>query len=111
MTGPDPVRSAPPAAPRPPPPLVLWMVGAAGVLAAVGVVVLATAAGLEQPGLRAGLVDWVSLPYVLSGLVAWHRRPESRFGPLLIVAGFALALTTLQWASERCRTPSAGCST
>jgi signal transduction histidine kinase len=56
-----------------------------------------TAQDLSQPGLRAALVDWVSLPYVLSGLVAWRRRPESRFGPLLIVAGFALTLTTLQW--------------
>jgi signal transduction histidine kinase len=98
MTGPDPVRSAPLAVPRPPPALVLWMVGAAGVLTAVGVIALATGSGIEQPGLRAGLVVWVSLPYVLGGLVAWHRRPESRFGPLLIVAGFALPLTTLQWA-------------
>src|SRR3954451_20447174 len=99
MTGPDPVGSTARGAARPPPAIVLWAVGLAGVVTASGVVWLAIAAeDLEQPGLRAALLDWVSLPYILSGLVAWHRRPESRFGPLLIIAGFALALTTLQWA-------------
>jgi signal transduction histidine kinase len=99
MSGPDPVRSAAPGVARPPPAAVLWGVGMAGVLTAAGVVGLAmTGEDLEQPGLRAALLDWVSLPYILSGLIAWRRRPESRFGPLLIVAGFALALTTLQWA-------------
>ena len=48
----------------------LWAVGLLGVGAAVGVVALAvTSEGLTQPYLRAGLVVWVSLPYVLSGVV------------------------------------------
>jgi signal transduction histidine kinase len=96
MTGPDP--AGPAVGTRPPPAVVLWAVGVAGVLVSAGVVALAFAADIENPLTRAALVDWVSLPYILSGLVAWRRRPESRFGPLLIVAGFALALTTLQWA-------------
>ena len=26
------------------------------------------------------LLDWVTVPYILAGLVAWLRRPESRRG-------------------------------
>src|SRR4051795_7307487 len=100
MTAADSVRPLGVRTPRPPPVIALRAIGAAAVLVATGVVLLATISeGLEQPYLRAGLIVLVSLPYVLSGMVAWRRRPESSFGPLLIVAGFALALTTLQWAS------------
>ena len=39
--------------------------------------------------IHAGLPHaWLILPYVLCGLFAWHRKP-SRFGPLVIYAGFA----------------------
>jgi signal transduction histidine kinase len=92
------IPAAPSTAPQPAA-ASLWVISVAGIAAAVGVVLLAaTSEGLEQPYLRAGMLVWVSLPYVLSGVIAWRRRPESRFGPLLILAGFALALTTLQWA-------------
>jgi len=37
---------------------------------------------------------------VLCGLIAWWRRPESRFGPLLIAAGFAPALSRLAQADN-----------
>ncbi|HYJ74836.1 MAG TPA: histidine kinase [Kineosporiaceae bacterium] len=100
MTGAGAVGSAGAPA-RPPPAIVLWALGVAAVLTAAGVLALALASeGVEQPILRAALLDWVSLPYIVSGLVAWRRRPESRFGPLMIVAGFALTLTTLQWAQS-----------
>jgi hypothetical protein len=35
------------------------------------------------------LAVWVTLSYVFGGLFAWRRRPDSRFGPLMIAAGFA----------------------
>jgi signal transduction histidine kinase len=54
---------------------------------------------LEEPGVRAALVDWVVLPYVLAGVIAWWRRPQSRFGPLMVAAGFAMFLSALQWAN------------
>ena len=38
--------------------------------------------------------------YVLCGLVAWSRRPASRFGPLMIAAGFANFLSTLSWTTN-----------
>jgi signal transduction histidine kinase len=47
---------------------------------------------------QAGLLDWIVLPYILAGVVAWWRRPESRFGPLMIAAGFGMFLSSLQWA-------------
>ena len=28
-----------------------------------------------------GLLDWITVPYILAGAVAWLRRPESRLGP------------------------------
>src|SRR5439155_18716793 len=40
------------------------------------------------------------LPYILGGVVAWWRRPQSRLGPLMVAAGFATFLSTLQWTSS-----------
>jgi signal transduction histidine kinase len=74
----------------------------AGALAAVGVVLFAHSTGdLDRAGLRAAMVDWIIVGYVVAGLIAWRRRRESRFGLLLIAAGFAMAATTLQWSSNR----------
>lgn len=42
---------------------------------------------LGEPLLIAALTAWVTLSYVVCGLVAWWRRPANRFGPLLIIAG------------------------
>jgi hypothetical protein len=55
---------------------------------------------LDHPGIQGALLGWITLSYVLSGLIAWSRRPESRFGPLMIAAGFATFLTTLYWSSQ-----------
>jgi hypothetical protein len=50
--------------------------------------------------LIAALTAWVTLSYVVCGLVAWWRRPANRFGPLLIIAGFVNFLSTLVWSSR-----------
>jgi hypothetical protein len=52
-----------------------------------------------DPGLQAALLDWILLAFIVSGLVAWWRRPENRFGPLMIAAGLALCLSCLQSAN------------
>jgi hypothetical protein len=84
-----------------PKPAVLWAIAAAGVAAAAGAVVLAvTSDHVDEPGLQGALMDWVGLPYVLSGLIAWWRRPASRFGPLMVIAGFVVFTGTLQWTSS-----------
>jgi signal transduction histidine kinase len=77
----------------------LWGTGAAGLLACSAAVALAlTSPDLSRPAARSVLVCWTTLPYLASGLVAWHRRPASRFGPLMVAAGFATCASSLQWA-------------
>jgi signal transduction histidine kinase len=44
------------------------------------------------------LLQWLGLPYVFAGLVAWWRRPDSRLGPLMIACGLVAQLTALQFA-------------
>ena len=51
--------------------------------------------GGPEPGLQAALLAWITVTYVGSGLVAWRRRPGSRLGPLMIVAGFLTSLSAL----------------
>jgi len=73
----------------------------AGLAAAAGSVVLAVSSDhVAEPGLQAALMDWITLPYIAGGLVAWWRRPESRLGPLMVAAGFAIFLSTLGWANH-----------
>jgi signal transduction histidine kinase len=43
---------------------------------------------------------WISVSYVLCGLVAWWRRPVSRFGPLMIAVGFGSLLSNVGWAND-----------
>jgi signal transduction histidine kinase len=86
--------------PRAPKFALLWAIAFAGCAAAATSVALAfTNEGLSEPGLRAALTDWITLPYILGGVIAWWRRPGSHFGPLLIAAGFATFLSSLQWAT------------
>jgi signal transduction histidine kinase len=84
-------------APRAP---VLWAIALAACAAAACSFALAFASDhVAEPGLQAVLIDWITLPYVLGGLIAWWRRPDSRFGPLMVAAGFATFLSSLQWAN------------
>jgi signal transduction histidine kinase len=79
---------------------MLWAIAFAGGAAAASTIVLALASEqVPEPTARAIVVDWVVLTYVVAGLVAWWRRPESRFGALMVAAGFAAFLSHLSWAS------------
>ncbi|HST65787.1 MAG TPA: histidine kinase [Mycobacteriales bacterium] len=83
----------------PPAPAVLWAVGLAAAVATAGTVLLASATPeLYQRELRVVLLAWTSLPFIGAGMIAWRHRPDSRFGPLLIVAGLVTPISTLQWA-------------
>ena len=39
--------------------------------------------------MQVALLEWISMPYIVAGLVAWWRRPDSRLGVLMIAGGFA----------------------
>ena len=54
---------------------------------------------LDQPGLRAFLIGWIVIPYVVSGILAWWRRPASRLGPLMVPRASSMA-------SPRCSGPT-----
>src|SRR5829696_5159083 len=67
----------------------------------IGSLILALASEqLDLPGLRAFLIGWIVIPYVVSGMVAWWRRPASRLGPLMVATGFGMAITPLQWSDQ-----------
>jgi signal transduction histidine kinase len=84
-----------------PKPALLWSLGVVAVAACAGIAVLgALNEELYQPALRVLLVSWVSVPFIFAGIVAWRRRPDSSFGPLLILAGFVTQLSVLQWTSQ-----------
>jgi signal transduction histidine kinase len=79
---------------------VLWAVALFGLAAAAASFVLAlTSDHVREPGLQAALMSWVTLPYILGGLVAWWRRPDSRFGILMVAAGFTMFLSNLAWTN------------
>jgi signal transduction histidine kinase len=83
-----------------PGPVVLWAIALAGCAAAAATMALAlTSDHVAEPGLQAALMDWITLPYVVAGLIAWWRRPDSRFGPLMVAAGFTMFASTLAWAN------------
>ena len=80
--------------------MVLWALALTGIAASAVTVGLAFGSDqVDEPGIRSALLVWVALPYVLAGLVAWWRRPESRFGPLMVIAGFTIILSGLQWSN------------
>jgi signal transduction histidine kinase len=80
----------------PPRGYVVLVLALAGCIAAVGSYKLSLAGEFGPlPHLHAALVSWIVLAYVGCGLIAWSRSPESRFGPLMVVAGFVPALSRL----------------
>src|SRR3712207_20873 len=89
---------------RPPRAALLWAVAVAGAAAAATSLALALThpeIGVElgEPLVVALLNDFITVSYVLCGLVAWSRRPGSRFGPLMLAAGFVNFLTSLSWST------------
>jgi signal transduction histidine kinase len=85
----------------PPAPALLWAVAAAGI-AAIGVctALALNSDHLTERGVQALMMDWVVFGYVFAGLIAWWRRPASRFGLLMITAGFVLFLSGLSSANS-----------
>ncbi len=80
---------------------MLCAIAVAGVVAAGIAVELALASDqLAEPSVRVALSDWVIVSYVLAGVIAWWRRPDSRLGPLMVAAGFATFAGFLAFANS-----------
>jgi signal transduction histidine kinase len=89
---------APPAGPhagRSPNPWVLAAIAALGCAAPIRSIGIALASD-NVDLVQVGLLDWVTVPFILAGLVAWLRRPDSRLGLLMIGGGCAAGLSALQ---------------
>ena len=85
---------------RAPPRQVLWVIAILGLAGGGASFALAlTSDHVREPALQAALMNWVALPYVLGGLLAWWRRPDSRFGVLMVLAGFTIFLSNLAWTN------------
>jgi signal transduction histidine kinase len=76
-------------------PFALWVIALAGVAAAAASFTITSDIDEQAPLADAALVAWITLSYVLCGLIAWSRRPDSAFGPLMVVAGFGPLLSRL----------------
>ena len=86
---------------RRPSPGLLCLIALGG--SAVGTATFLLAFGSDHvldPGLQASLYGLIEVPYILGGVIAWWRRPDSRFGPLMIAAGYTAFLANLQWANS-----------
>jgi signal transduction histidine kinase len=59
----------------------------------------ALAAGSPDPA-KVFLMEWVAVPYVTAGVIAWWRRPASRLGPLMVAGGLASAFSGWQLAES-----------
>jgi signal transduction histidine kinase len=75
-----------------------WLLGA---MAVVGCAAPVRSIGLALTSddvdlVQVALLDWITVPFILAGLVAWVRRPESRLGLLMIGGGCASGLSALQ---------------
>jgi signal transduction histidine kinase len=57
----------------------------------------ALSAGSPDPA-QVFLMEWVAVPYVTAGVIAWWRRPASRLGPLMVAGGLASAFSGWQLA-------------
>jgi signal transduction histidine kinase len=77
------------------------------VLTTIGALLLAALGLIVELGVRAGvstvhvaIICWLVVTYSVSGLVAWRCRPGNRFGPLMVLTGFAALASSLIWAGE-----------
>jgi signal transduction histidine kinase len=90
---------------RPPNPLVVGSIAVAGVAAGgssfeFALTNEAIGSDVGEPLVIATLWDWMTLTYLLGGLVAWRCRPASRLGLLMIAAGFVCFLDSLTWTTS-----------
>ena len=79
----------------------LSALGSAGLVLTVVAAAIAGTSDLPENPTAAAIARglMVAVPIAV-GLYAWQRRPDERFGPLLVAAGFGWFLTTLAESSD-----------
>ena len=74
----------------------LSALGSAGLVCTVVAAAIAATSDLPTNPTAAAIARALMVAVPISvGLYAWHRRPDERFGPVLVAAGFGWFLTTL----------------
>jgi signal transduction histidine kinase len=74
---------------------------AATLAIAAGAASLGFAMAADSPDpVQVFLMEWVAVPYVAAGVIAWWRRPGSRLGPLMVAGGLASAFSGWQLAES-----------
>jgi signal transduction histidine kinase len=74
------------------------VIGAAGL--AVAALTITLGIRNDVPTIQIALLVWISVPYILAGLVAWWLRPDSRLGKLMVVGGFVTGISALQFSAH-----------
>jgi drug/metabolite transporter (DMT)-like permease len=67
---------------------------------AAGVALTLTSDHEEHPGFTIALALFVSMSFVLAGLIGWTRRPTNRTGALMVAVGFGILATSLYEAND-----------
>ena len=66
---------------------------------AVAVALTLTSDHEEHPGFTIALALFVSMSFVIAGLIGWTRRPTNRTGMLMVAVGFGVLATSLYEAN------------
>jgi PAS domain S-box-containing protein len=66
---------------------------------ALGVALTLTSDHEEHPGFTIALALFVSMSFVIAGLIGWTRRPTNRTGMLMVAVGFGVLATSLYEAN------------
>jgi signal transduction histidine kinase len=75
--------------------------GPAAALAGAAAVVLSlTSDHEEHPGLAVALLLFVSMSFIIAGLIGWTRRPFNRTGMLMVAVGFGVLASSLVEANH-----------
>ncbi len=79
-----------------------WLFFGPAAVVAGGIAVSLTLAGNheEHPALATALLLFVSMSFVVAGLIGWTRRPQNRTGVLMVAVGFGVLVSSLTEAND-----------
>ena len=81
-------------------PAARTVVAVGGACCAIAALIAYLGASNGVDDIQIALLEWITVPYVVAGLVAWRRRPDSRLGLLMIAGGFASGISAFQFSQH-----------